>query len=214
MKNLLCIILLTFLLGKNANAQDSPFQQTEIQVSYFGEFLAHPGMKIGISHPILFGKKEKERKPKYRDPYIWTKHRMIRVGGNLGFYHQVNNHNGYFANAELTYQKVKTKSYDPNRYKSFEVSIGAGYFRYQLIGTTFKTEGDSFKEINGGGNAFMPSISVAWGSNIKWIKSANVRYFVKPVVFFEIPFGTGFQTHAALEVGVAMPLGSFSHQKK
>jgi len=134
-----------------------------------------------------------------------TKNRVHqwKVGSNLAFYNQVNNHNGFLFNVELTYQKIKNKSKKPNKLKYFDASVGLGYFHYELIGKTFQSTENGFEEINGNGNAFMPTIAVAWGRNLRFVKSMDMRYYVKPTFMAETPVGVGTHLRFALEIGLA-----------
>lgn len=184
---------------------DLPPKKLEYQIAYFGEFIGHPGMKIGVAYPFAQKLKTKD---KQKRKYTLTKTRIHqwKAGANLAFYHQVNNHNGYLFNIELTYQKIRNKSKKPNKFKYFDASIGLGYFHYELSGKTFQATENGFEEINGNGNALMPSLSVAWGKNIRFVKSANVRYYVKPTILLELSAGTGTHTRFALEIGVATTL--------
>ena len=100
-----------------------PAKQLEYQLAYFGEFFAHPGLKLGVSYPFFQKVKTKEKsKRKYQ--LVKTKVRQWKVGSNLAFYHQVDNHNGYLWNVELTYQRSKNKSKKPNKWKHFEIFKG------------------------------------------------------------------------------------------
>ena len=199
------ILLLLFCISFSVLAQsdiDLPTKKLEYQFSYFGEFIAHPGVKLGVNYPIWQKAKSKDRQKKN---YLLTKTKIKqwKIGTNAAFYHQVNNHNGYLWNVELTYQTIKTKSKKPNKLKYFDASFGLGYYHYELIGKTFQSTENDFEEINGNGNALMPTLAVAWGRNIRFMKETDVRYYVKPTLLFEMPAGTSFHTRFALEIGLA-----------
>lgn len=205
-KQLLIFMLLSGSLFLKTYAQSSldlPPKKLEYQVAYFGEFFAHPGLKIGANYPFFQKIRTKEKRNK---DFVITKIHQWKVGSNLAFYHQQNNHNGFLWNAELTYQLIKNKSKKPNKFKYFETSLGLGFYHYELIGKTFQSTENGFEEINGNGNAFMPSLAVAWGKNIRLIKSADVRYYVKPTLYLETPAGTGAQPRFVFEIGLATSL--------
>jgi len=201
-------ILTALFLGNfilNLTAQSTfqlPTKQLEYQIAYFGEFIGHPGFKIGAAYPFAQKLKTKDKEKKN---YTLTKTKIHqwKVGSNLAFYNQVNNHNGLLFNVELTYQKIKNKSKKPNKQNFFDASIGLGYFHYELLGKTFQSTENGFEEINGNGNAFMPTVAVAWGRNLGFVKSVDMRYYIKPTFMFEMPAGTGFHTRFALEIGLA-----------
>lgn len=201
-------LLTALFLGSyflNLTAQSSlqlPTKKIEYQIAYFGEFIGHPGIKLGATYPI-FQKLKAKNKEKRKYTLTKTKIQQWKVGTNLAFYNQVNNHNGYLFNVELTYQKIKNKSKKPNKFTYFDASIGLGYFHYELIGKTFQPTENGFEEINGNGNALMPSLAVAWGRNIQFVKSMDMRYYVKPTILVETPAGTSAHVRFALEIGLA-----------
>lgn len=192
----------------NVTAQSAlqlPAKKLEYQIAYFGEFIAHPGIKLGVTYPI-FQKSKIKDKEKKKYTLTKTKIKQWKIGSNLAFYHQVKNHNGILFNVELTYQKIKNKSKKPNKQQYFDASIGLGYFHYELIGKTFQSTENGFEEINGNGNAFMPTVAVAWGRNLEFVKRMDMRYYVKPTVMLETPAGTSAHVRFALEIGVASTL--------
>ena len=202
MRYLLIIFMLiswSIVLPAQGNFQKTP----EFQLSYFGEYYAHPGIKVGYHLPFRGSVKNKYRQKR---GITKTKLRQFKVGGNLALYQQKNHHTGYLANVELTYQRTKFKSHKPNKIKHFEAAIGLGYYHYQLQGTTFTTDNNSFKETNGNGNALMPSISVGWGRTLSFIKRADVRYFTKGSLYFEVPHGIGTMPHSVIEFGISTSL--------
>ncbi|MEM6320480.1 MAG: hypothetical protein AAF960_22615 [Bacteroidota bacterium] len=179
-------------------------KKIEYQVGYFGEFIARPGFKLGVAYPFYQKLKTKQKYSEaYKQTLTKSKIHQFKIGSNLAYYHQVNNHNGLLLNVELTYQKIKHKSKKPNKLSYFDVSFGLGYFHYELVGKTFQPTEDGFEEINGNGNALMPTFALAWGRNLPFIKSIDMRYYVKPTLLFETPAGTGTQVRFALEVGLA-----------
>jgi len=200
---LTALFLGSYLLNLTAQSTfQLPTKKLEYQIAYFGEFIGHPGFKIGAAY--LFAQKLKTKK-KEKKHYTLTKNRIHqwKIGSNLAFYNQVNNHNGYLFNIELTYQKIRNKSKKPNKFNYFDASVGLGYFHYELIGKTFQATENGFEEIKGNGNALMPSFAVAWGKNIQFVKSVDMRYYIKPTILVELPAGTGTHTRFALEVGLA-----------
>jgi len=59
----------------------------------------------------------------------------------------------------------------------------------------------------------MPSLSVAMGRSLGFVKSMDLRYFIKPSVYLETPHGLYVLPHFALEVGVASSLFSKKRNK-
>lgn len=200
------LLLSLFFALKSMDAQTYPSAVPELQIAYYGEFMFHPGAKVGLSLPFSEWTKERPQQTKRRGKYAIVKQKEFRLGSNLSFYNIPRNHTGYLLNAELTYRRSKFYSFRPEKKGQLEYAIGLGYFRYSLHGTTFRPDGGSFKEINGNGGAFMPSVALSWGGNFRWKDGRNGRYFIKPVLLAEIPFGTGLQLITVVEAGIAIPL--------
>jgi hypothetical protein len=203
----LFLFLIILFLAKNLEAQKGGSPLPEIQVAYYGEFLFHPGAKVGISLPFWEWRTEKPQSSKRRGDYAIVKQKELRLGSNLSFYNIVRNHTGFLLNAELTYRRSKFYSFRPEKKGQLEFAFGMGYFRYRLHGTTFQPDGESFKEINGNGGAFMPSLSASYGGTFKYQGTHAARYYLKPIMLAEIPFGTALQVTTVLEAGIALPLG-------
>lgn len=200
----LVLLLLCTVPASGQKKRNTP--KPEFRIAYFGDYLARPGAKLGVAYAFAQKTKEKSKPLNREENYILTKIHRLEIGGSFTFYHHPGDHNGYLFNAELLWHRIRNRSYK-TRYRHFEAGIGLGYFRYQLLGTTFEPNGDgSFKEKNGGGNAFMPSLFAAWGMNLRFIKATDVRCYVKPLVMFEIPYGAGARGHFAFEAGLSSSL--------
>jgi hypothetical protein len=217
MKKMLCCLVLAALASLPLSAQKRRAEapKPEFRFAYFGDYLARPGVKLGVSYPVAQKIKEKTKPLNREETYVLTKTRRIELGGSFTFFHHPKDHNGLLFNAELTWHRIRNRSYK-TRYRHFEAGLGLGYFRYQLLGTTFEPDGDGgFKEKNNaGGNAFMPSLFAAWGMNLRFIKSADVRAYVKPLIMVEIPYSAGVKTHFAFEAGLASTLTKNKKSRK
>ena len=54
----------------------------------------------------------------------------------------------------------------------------------------------------------MPTLAIAWGRNLRFVKGIDMRYYIKPTFMFETPVGTGTHTRFALEIGLASSLST------
>ncbi len=213
MRKILLIFIILFSYKMTGHSQSSTGHLPELKVSYFGNNLFRPGMSVGMAFPFSGKKKYIEKSHRKNGQYILTKLHYLKIGSNFSFYHHYKDHNGFLLNTELTWHRIKNKSFSTHKYKHLELSVGLGYFRYQLFGTTFQQENDSFEKINGNGNAFMPSLSLAWGKNIRAFKNVDMRYFIKPSVLFEIPYSSGIKINPAIEIGIISKI-NFKNTKK
>lgn len=178
---------------------------TELEFSYFGEMILHPGLKLGVNLPYTTLSVAKEKTNKKRGEYFVERKRQWIIGGNLATYFQVNNHQGYLLNAEYGYRVLKTKSYKPEKLKFWEVDAGLGVYHYELSGQSFELTDTGFEEINGRGTAFMPSLSFSWGRSLR-ISSFRSLFFFKYTTAWEIPFNVGVQQRIIWEAGMSVPL--------
>lgn len=178
---------------------------TELEFSYFGEMLLHPGIHLGVNFPYTSLSVAKEKSSKKRGAYFVERKRQWIIGGNLASYFQTNNHQGYLLNAEYGYRSLKTKSYKPDKLQFWELDFGLGLYHYELNGQSFEFKDTSFEEVKGRGNAFMPSLSYSWGRSIK-ISSFRSLLFLKYTTAWEIPFNVGIQQRIMWEAGMIIPL--------
>ncbi|MEM8892216.1 MAG: hypothetical protein AAGD28_29825, partial [Bacteroidota bacterium] len=177
----------------------------EIEVSYFGEMMWHPGAQIGVNFPYTERSVAREKESKKRGTYFVERKRQFIFGGNIAAYVQPDNHFGLLSNAEFGYRSLKTKSFKPEKIKFWEVDLGLGFYHYDLAGRTFISSESGFEEIKGNGNAFMPSLSFSTGRSLK-ISSLRLLWFNKLTAAWEIPFNIGSQYHFIFQSGFAIPL--------
>ena len=199
------IILLTSLFHHGTDSLMLGFEGLEWEAAYFGELATHPGIKVGVNYPFGHRLKVKEKLKPYKGPYQLLKKHQWVAGGNLIFYHQPHNHNGFLVNAELGRRRIKHKSFRRTRYTLWEIDLGVGYYHYLLTGTTFRPTNGGFESSRGQGSALMPSLSFSWGRSLRSAKPKAGFIYVKINTLYEVPFGTGFQMRLGLESGVVFP---------
>ena len=77
MQKYILIGLLSFL-AEMTLAQSYPEPVPELQVAYFGEFLFHPGAKVGLSLPFYQWRTEKPQSSKRKGDYAIVKQKELR----------------------------------------------------------------------------------------------------------------------------------------
>ena len=102
---------------ESSNAQ-AP-KQPVLTVSYFGEFIGHPGFKAGINVPLAGRHKPGKR------------HSLLLGGGNVGAYYHKGNHTGLFVEGELGYRFVTRGGF------KLETFLSAGYHRSFIDGPVY-----------------------------------------------------------------------------
>ncbi|MDW3652447.1 MAG: hypothetical protein R8P61_35550 [Bacteroidia bacterium] len=205
---ILIYIFCISLFASEIQAQVEPageWASIEVEVSYFGEMMWHPGAQIGVNFPYTERSVAREKESKKRGTYFVERKRQFIFGGNVAAYVQPNNHFGLLTNAEIGYRSLKTKSFKPEKIKFWELDLGLGLYHYELAGKTFVSTESGFEEIKGHGTAFMPSFSISSGRSLR-ISSLRLLWFNKISAAWEIPFNIGSQYHFIFQSGFAIPL--------
>ena len=188
------------------NAQSDNLNIPEFQIAYFGDLVAHPGVKLGVHVPVKSVLKSKAVEHTELGTFNKINSTQFKLGGNFAAYHQHKSHVGYLANVELTIHYLNRNSLKPKKQRHLELGVGLGYYQYVLKGTSFSPIEGGFEETDGKGSALMPSISGAFGTTFKSIKFADIRWFTKGSIYLEIPHGIGSLPHFVLEIGLATKL--------
>jgi hypothetical protein len=176
-----------------------------LNVSYFGENVIHPGLKVGVEYPIWEKEKIKVRRIGFMENKFGSKARtkQLFVTGNVGFYNHANNHSAFFINSELGYRHIKQKK---GRYLG--ANIGLGYLqRIYNIDTYELNEAGELEEIGGGKGQLMTSLSLVYGQDLSFKNDSPLSWHVKPTLLFLSPYGYTTVPNLALEVGVTYKLG-------
>jgi hypothetical protein len=155
--------------------------------------ITHPGIKVGIEHPLFEKDKVKETKRKIKH----KKHQVIS-GANFGVYSHFKYNTALFLNTEIGYRYIRQGGI------IFETMIGIGYLRTFLNGKTYSVNenGDVRNVFLAGNNSFMPSISLGFGHDVSQKSNRITSWFIKPVVFIQMPYNSSVLPHLALEAGV------------
>ncbi len=167
----------------------SPFSEYHLRVAYFGEFITHPGFKLGVETPFSVRLKEKKR---------ITKEKSKLLAASVGMYHHVDNHYGTFLLTEVGGKGTRPKGFTTERW------MGIGYFRSWLASPTFEVDdnGEVDQLTGAGRNRVM--LSFAYG--IGWDLSRHglpLRWNLKPTLFLEIPYNNTIMPRVAWEMGVS-----------
>lgn len=172
-------------------------KSSTLKISYFGEMITHPGIKVGFEHSLLEKDKVKETKRKIKH----KRHQLI-TGANLGAYTHFKYNTALFLNTEIGYRYIRQGGI------IFETMIGIGYLRTFLNGKTYvvNKNGDVSNVFLAGSNSFMPSISFGFGHDVSQKSNRITSWFIKPVVFIQMPYNSSVLPHLALEAGVNLHL--------
>jgi hypothetical protein len=184
MKNKLKItVYLLMFVGFMANAQT----KINTGIGYFGEVVTYPG---------IVGEIELE---KFHSPGFSTPLKL-----NVGFYNHPRSHNAMFIDIHEGFRR-----YSKSGAWYFEQSVGFGIMLsfYNEDVWHFDEEGNSAYVSNIANLDYMPSVTFGGGYNFTPQKeSANVLW-VRPKIFWQLPYNNLALPHIAVQVG-------FSHTIK
>lgn len=177
-----------------------------ITLSYFGENAIHPGLKAGISYPLLEKVKVKPRRSSKRQEKhgAITKRKQLVVGANTGFYNHPNNHSAFLLGGTLAFQRIKEAK---GKGKLRGVELGAGYLQRIYNIDTYQANEEGIYELTNGGQAqFFTSLAVYFGRDLSVKGGSPISWNIKPTLFLLTPYSHSVTLNAALELGITYKL--------
>ena len=179
------LLSLLFSIPRTGIAQSS--KQPVVSLSYFGEFIGHPGFKAGINVPLAGRHKPGKR------------HSLLLGGGNVGAYYHKGNHTGLFLEGELGYRFVTKGGF------KMETFISAGYHRSFIDGPVYSVSpsNDISKEPLAGQNTFLASWLIGLG---KQLKNSPVGWHIRPGFMIRTPHNSSLLPHLFIETGISYKL--------
>ena len=168
-----------------------------VSLSYFGEMISHPGLKIGYNHQFHLRTHHKKRKSKKKNEYVFVRRGYLLSISAGGF-----NHNryqtGYFTFLEPKY-RVENKSG-----LFYEIALGGGYMK--TVTPSVYVENGDLKEKYFHNDYFISSISGCFGKNLTLSKNVPIEWFIKPQFIYALPNFPKGVGYFALEIGVSYHL--------
>ncbi|MBN2263896.1 MAG: hypothetical protein JW735_13330 [Prolixibacteraceae bacterium] len=182
---LICISLFCYAQKEN--------KSPTFKISYFGEMITHPGLKFGVEHQLFLKESRKKQKE--------IKHQIISCL-NIGGYTHFKFNTNLFLNTEIGYRHTCSGGF------IYETMIGIGYLRTFINGKTYTvTNNGSISEIFlAGSNSFMPSFSLGFGADVKNKNNCIKAWYIKPVLFLQMPYNSSILPHLAIETGINFQL--------
>jgi hypothetical protein len=192
-KSLIFFCAQFIVMGSPMNAKQANDSLCTAYVSYFGESITHPGLKLGMQF-ILSGKNPIIK------PNAKTVYRQLTVRPNIGFYYHPGNHTGVFINTEIGFRIIRPRGF------MGQISLGAGYQRTFLAAKTYElSEQDDFRRVVlAGSNQFMPSMNIALGKVMKGENRRIISYYAGIGGFLQYPYNGMWLPSLVLEMGIAL----------
>lgn len=137
----------TFSLGEYA----------PLSVSYYGNLVTHPGLKIGMDWNLLLVEKTKEKRKK-----IKTIRKVLLVSPSIAWYRQKQSHTGLLLSADLQWRRYTKRLFFT------ELGFGLGTFHKFNAGETWAVKSDgSIKQKKLTSRVyFTPALSFGYGKRL------------------------------------------------
>lgn len=183
-KIVLIILLYSVTFYTFANEQITQ-ESTSINISYFGEFITHPGLKVSLEIP--FYKKKGHH-------WYYT----IKGGG----YTHCMNHTSLFVGSEVGYRYIFRNGFELNSL------LGVAYLHKFLGAEIYKvTDSGELEEVTHYGSPhIMPNVNIGFGYTFLKESQNPFTLFSKTEIFGEYPYNTYILPHIALSFGVRLKL--------
>ncbi|MBX7243260.1 MAG: hypothetical protein K1X92_16060 [Bacteroidia bacterium] len=154
--------------------------------SYYGETLTHPGVNAGIEYY----------------PFQAPRFQTI-LAANLGGYLHIRNNTSLFFRGQWGQRAICKNGF------FVESFLGLGYLHHFTHGgKTFDVlpNGAVVKVPNTGKSMVMPGVSIGLGYDFSKKTNCNIRFFLRPELFWKAPFNGYYLTHFALNTGLIFQL--------
>jgi len=163
--------------------------------------MTHPGIRMATDFSAKTYFKEKEKTNR-----LLSRNHQLTYGGELGWYHHQQNLDGFLLGATFgyRYQKNIIPKSKPHRTFQAELNIGAGWYRYNLAGTTYIVDDNGINSQNlGGSSAFMPSAGISIAHNIPNKKNIPISIYTRASFYLQTGHNTGVDYKPFLEGGIS-----------
>lgn len=192
MKKLLLLLLV--LIGISFSGLAQITNETNWQISYYGDVLINPGVAIGYQVPL---KNWTSVKTKAKGDV--SKYKSLNVGSDLIYYWFPEHHHGLILSPNVSYQRTKENG------KYFQAKFSLGYHRSILDGTTYSVSTNDeveSKKFNGQGTLYN-SLDFDFGKDLRVTKQKPFRWFFQIGLSGRTPYNntylpgihTGFGIH-------------------
>lgn len=188
-------LIVTFLFIASV-LQAQNLKPKSIYVSYFGETITHPGLKVGADFSCKNWSKKKMKKN--GNEKIIQKNVSLCPG--IGFFYHQGYQTALFILPELTYSRKNAK----RNYVRY--AIGAGYMRTFIPNVYGLSSEGEIERVHAGYNYFVTNYSVTFGKVLSDKKKYVNNIFIKPQLLNVLPNYTKSVWYFAIEIGVSFDL--------
>jgi hypothetical protein len=166
---------------------------TSLSISYFGETITHPGLKLAATYSLDTWQKTKTRKGGEEKLILSS----IGVGPSLGFFYHKDYQTGIFIVPELSYTRTKANG------NFVKYGIGAGYMRTFVPNVYDSNPDGEIETMHEGYNYFLSNYFIAFGKDLSVANEIPMDIFIKPQFMYALPNTSHGVWYFALEIGVS-----------
>ncbi len=175
--------LLTLLLSISAAfGQSYTLPKVQMSISFFGENLTHPGIRVGLATPIGLQLNPKEEVDK-----SWV------VGGYVTYYRHPRNHRALMLTGAIGRQRIGNQGLQTMF--NFEL----GYMASVLDAEAYEWDGNQIIEAGKTSSHFTFGLNGGLGWNFDKQRDLPLSFMVQPHLFIQAPFNSAFLPRLALE---------------
>ncbi|MEL6132234.1 MAG: hypothetical protein AAFR59_02590 [Bacteroidota bacterium] len=199
------LLLFTFLLGSvHLFAQRTMLNSDPgIIISYFGDGVTHPGLKLGLDYPVSI-KETRKAVPRNNGGYNLTQSSQIFFDGGLGFYTFPRDHGAIFLQIDGGFRYLRNQSNLPPIAWRLDITLGMVYAVY-VGGNATDPGSSSFRSTLSGQGQLMPTLGLAFGQDIKTAGLIKpILWHIKPNLWLYRFFSSESRTFFALELGLTV----------
>ncbi|MFD1553900.1 hypothetical protein DNU06_14150 [Putridiphycobacter roseus] len=196
MKKIFLVFLIShyYHLAFSQNEVGSPFA---VSFSIYGDNAIHPGLKLGGYYDLVTKEKSKERKfTRFQEKKGNKVKRRTYYGKvSIGAYSFANNHNGWFGNIGLGYERMKMRK---GWLYGADISVGYLYRDYKTD-TYAIVDNEIEKILFAGSGGIVYSFSPYVGRDFSLKSNFPIKLQLKPNLQV-LSYSYGFVFNGALEI--------------
>lgn len=171
----------------NANAQRKSSKQFDLSISYFGNTLTKPGLKVSTT-PFIWGSPAVEDNSK-RFRFL---HQV-----SMGFFVSPRTNTSLFATTE---PGIRLSTRGGFRFESF---LGAGYMRIFNAGTTYTVTEEGIEKVPLASRGyFIGHLTLGIGKDLFLKKGKPIAWHLRPSFYVLTPYNAGINILVNLELGI------------
>lgn len=192
MKHLFFVFLIFWLGNHSAIGQNYELPALQTSISYFGEYVTHAGIRVGISKTLSQNIKEKDSSKFINKAWV--------LNGFLTYYKHPRNHSGFMITSAIGRQRTGKKGFQTS------INLELGYMLSTLDGEVYEWDGEKIVEGEKGSSHFVFGFNGGFGWNFEKQVNVPISIMILPHFYIQAPYNTLFAPRVALETKLSYHL--------